>query len=340
MEERKKPKKKVNWDKYIYFLVILLIVFFTFRYFFLSLFYVEAPGHVLFKSLEIRVPEDITIHHIYKEEGDDVCPGDTVFSYISTKDELAYLSTTAMDIANAGSQWVEREIYVLQKNIALNQNVIYEKKQLIEWNKKQIARIQNEVILDITPKSKLENYEREVEKLTLEIEKLQNQNGVYQQLIYNLSANFKQGGNLAIDASGNVLEQYLMKYYIAPIEGTVTRLYKNNYEVALKSENILNLHKREDIFIKAFFDQKDFQHIAEGDQVTVVFPDGETTVGDIKRFYFATYKMPEEFQKKHESTTRTIAADIFPIEREDQIKWKAFYMMEVKVRISKFGSKK
>lgn len=339
MEERKKPKKKVNWDKYIYFLVLLLIVFFVFRYFFFSLFYVDAPGHVLFKSLEIRVPEDITIHKIYKEEGDLVCPGDTLFNYISTKDELAYLSTTAMDIANAGSQWVEREIYVLQKSIALNQNVIYEKNQLVEWNKKQIQRIENEVILDITPKSKLENYQREVEKLTLEIEKLQNQNRIYQRLINNLSANFKQEGGLSLDESGSVIEQYLMKHYIAPTEGTVTRLYKNDHEVALKSENILNIHKREDIFIKAYFDQKDFEHVREGDKVTVVFPDGESTVGDIKRFYFATYKMPEEFQKKHESTTRTIAADIFPIEREDQIKWKAFYMMEVNVRISKFGGR-
>ena len=341
MDEPKRQKKKVNWDKYVYFLVILLILFFVFKYFFVRLIYVDAPGHVLFKSLEIRIPEDITIQTIYKSEGEEICEGDTLFSYISTKDELAFLNNAALQLEGGGSQWQEREIYALRKTISLNENVMYEKNQLIDWNRKQIERIQNEVILNITPKSKLESYEREIEKLVLEVEKLNNQNEVLQRLIYTLNSDSKNWkGQLDADRFGGALSSMLTKYYISPMEGTATRIYKNNYEVALKSETILNLHKREDIFIKAFFDQEQFQYIEEGDEVTVVFPDGETTVGHIKRFYFATYRMPEEFQKKHESTTRAIAADIFPIEREDQIKWKAFYKMKVNVRINKLFRRK
>lgn len=332
MDETKSPKKKVNWDKIIYFIVLILIIVLSFKYFFVKLLYVDAPGHVMFKSLSVRVPEDITIKEFYKNEGDNLELGDTLFSYVSTKDELEYIANMAQQ--GTSSNWMEREVYQLNKNIALNQSIIFEKEQLIDWTKKQIKRLEQEVILDITPKHKMESYEREIEKLTLEVETLKKQTSTYYGLINQLKGSFRpEGSSYSIGAAGASL--LVKKYYKTPIEGTVTRRYKSDHEVALKSENIMNVHKREDIYIKAFFNQEEFKYVKEGDEVTVVFPDGEETVGNIKRFYFATYVMPVEFQKKHESTTRTIAADIFPIEREDQIKWKAFYKMEVRVRINK-----
>lgn len=336
-DEKPRKRRNTNWDKIIYFLVLLTIVYFVFSYFFVRLVYVDAPGHVLFKSLSIRVPEDITIHNIYKEEGEFICEGDTLFSYISTKDELMAMSNINADIANKDNQWMEREIYSLKKDIGLNNIDVFEKQQLIEWNEVKIKEIEDEVVLGITPKYKLENYQKDIEKLTLEIENIEAANATYRNLISTLQqANKTNSSSFDMSQNGFGGLSYLQKYYIAPIEGTATRIYKNNFEVALKSENILNIHKREDIYIKAFFDQEDFHHVNEGDQVRVIFPDGEESIGHIKRFYFASYRLPEEFQKKYESTTRAIAADIFPIEREDQIKWKAFYKMKVNVRISKY----
>lgn len=336
-DEAKRKKRNTNWDKIIYFIVLLTIVYFVFNFFFVRIVYVEAPGHVLFKSLSIRVPEDITLREVYKDEGDQICRGDTLFSYVSAKDELLAISSMNADMVNKGNQWMEREIYELKKKIGLNEIDVFEKEQLIEWNKKRIKEIEDEVVLGITPKYKLENYQKDNEKLKLEIENIKAASSTYNNLIASLrAANKGNQVNVDINQGGFGGMSHLNKYYIAPIEGTATRIYKNNYEVALKSENILNIHKREDIYIKAFFDQEDFKHVKEGDKVTVVFPDGEESIGHIKRFYFASYRLPEEFQKKYESTTRAIAADIFPIEREDQIKWKAFYKMKVNVRISKF----
>ncbi|MEX2484297.1 MAG: hypothetical protein WED10_07055 [Brumimicrobium sp.] len=335
-DEKPRKKRNTNWDKIIYFAVLLLIVFFVFNYFFVKLVYVDAPGHVLFKSLSIRVPEDITIQQLYKEEGEQICKGDTVFSYISSKDELLALSEMSVSMSGGGSDWTEREIYSLKKKIGLNQNDVFEKQQLIKWNNERIKEIEDEVVLGITPKYKLENYQKEIEKLKLEIQNLETANKTFQNLIYSLGNSNSASNEIDTDQTGSGMLRNFRKYYIAPIEGTATRIYKNDHEVALKSENILNIHRRKDIYIKAFFDQEDFQYVQEGDKVRVIFPDGQESVGHIKRFYFASYRLPEEFQKKYESTTRAIAADVFPIEREDQIKWKAFYKMKVNVRIRKF----
>jgi hypothetical protein len=181
--------------------------------------------------------------------------------------------------------------------------------------------------------------QKDIEKLSLENQSYLKNNQTFQGLINQLelldkghttSANIISAGNGGGGGGATI------RYYISPIKATITRLYKRNYEVALKSENILNMHEKEDIYIKAFFAQEDIANFKEGDEVTVTFPDGETSIGHIKRLYFATYRMPEEFQKKYESTTRAIAADIFPIENESQIKWKAFYKMNVTVTLSKW----
>lgn len=341
LEEKPKPKKRVNWDKIIYFIVLFLIVFFVFKFFFVRAVYVVAPGHVLFKSLKIRVPEDITIQRFFKFEGDSIAVGDTIFSYISYSDE-----ENALTIASKGQssqpksdQWAEKEVYQLTKTIALNKIEIEEKNNLIKYYKSQISSLKNEVILEITPKSKIEFYEKEIEKLNLEVGSITKENQVYSNLISQLKKMAPAVLQSSFTGDGMAMnngDDGLKKYYISPIKGTITRLYKNDFEVALKSEDILNMHEKENIYIKAFFDQEDIAYFQEGDEVTVIFPDGEESIGHIKRFYFATYILPEEFQKKYESTTRAIAVDIFPIENESEIKWKAFYKMNVTVRINRW----
>ena len=63
----------------------------------------------------------------------------------------------------------------------------------------------------------------------------------------------------------------------------------------------------------------------------IEFADGTLSKGIIDRFYSATYILPDEFQKKFEPTTRTLAADILPIGQDDLDVWKKYYKLSVKV---------
>ena len=96
----------------------------------------------------------------------------------------------------------------------------------------------------------------------------------------------------------------------------------------------MTLHKDRPAFIKAYFEQEDIANFNTGDVFKVTFPDGSISYGILKRFYIATYVLPEEFQKKYEPTTRSVAADIYPLKEGEILKWKAFYKMGVDV--SKF----
>ena len=123
----------------------------------------------------------------------------------------------------------------------------------------------------------------------------------------------------------------ILKAYTSPVKGTITQVLKEDFEVALESEIVMSIHKPTNLYIKAFYDQKDLRHLHKGDVVDVVFPDGTESYGILQRFYFATYRLPDEFQKRYEPLTRSIAADIIPIDEIELEKWKAFYKLNVQI---------
>ena len=120
------------------------------------------------------------------------------------------------------------------------------------------------------------------------------------------------------------------------MDGTVTRIFKQNKEVAVKSEVIMHIHKNEHLFIIAFFEQEDLAELKEEDVVEIEFPDNTTSLGTIKRFYFATYRLPEEFQKKYEPTNRSLSVDIVPLNNDELKKWKQYYKLSVIVRKKRY----
>lgn len=343
MDELPRTRKKVNWDKLIYFSILALIGFFVIRFAYFKFFYIEGEGQVIFEETKIRVPEDITIEEFFVRQGDSIKEGDTLFSYIPAnyEDEGAdFNASLSQGKQNNTPSWIEREVYELNKTIQKRRVEILEAQNLIKKNNEKIEELRNAVILEISSKTQIDQLERDNIQLSEEIKKLQNYIGVDYRMLEELKkisplADSLQQQNLLANGSASGNSHNGLQYYISRTHGHITRIYMNNYEVALKSENILNLHKKEHIYIKAFFDQEDVQYVNEGDDVTVIFPDGTVSEGKINRFYYATYRLPEEFQQKYEPTQRAIAADIYPIEKESEIKWKAFYKMGVKIRKTK-----
>lgn len=346
----------MNWDKIIYFVVLGTIIFFILKYAISNILYVEAPGQVYFSSVKVRLPEDVTLNKFQVLEGDTVNIGDTLFSYTPANNDDdgggrgGNISISGLGSTSSSSKtWHLREVYQLQKKIELTNLKIIENNNLIKWNKVQLKELENQVILEVTSKTVVERFKNEINKLQQLNNKYYTEIGVFKRLIKQLETDGGETqqttrkvnvttnnvGNGGGSGSGGNSSGDLV-YYKSPIKATITRIYKNDHEVSLKPEEILNLHKRERIYIKAFFDQEDYLHLQKGTEVDIIFPDGSETTGVISRFYFATYRIPIEFQKKYEPITRTVAVDIYPALDNDNDKWQAFYKMGVTIKASKF----
>lgn len=356
----KKIRKRRNWDRIVYLILLFAFILFMLYYLMNKFVMVHAFGHVIIESTKIRLTDDARLDQMYVHEGDSICKDDTLFSYSLDLDQdidgagASSLSIGGMTATGSKDYWWLKELYNIKKNIAVNNVAINENNQLIKNYEGELKRITNEVILDVLPKQRLDYVQTEIMKLKAQNLKLKGENGELNELMKTLkpfdNAPTKTVNGIKINsaAGGSSIAEHFQnqevkfsdellsekRYFRAPMDGIITRIYIHSFETALKSEDIMTMHKDHPAFIKAFFDQEDVGHFKVGDVFKITFPDGSTSLGYLKRFYIATYTLPEEFQKKYEPTTRSIAGDIYPVNYEEMSKWRTFYKMSVD--ISKF----
>ncbi len=354
-----KAKKKVNWDRIIYIVLIVIVLLFGGSYLINRFMYVSATGHILFEKRNIRNVDDCQLLKFFVAEGDSVSAGDTLFTFIEDDDNnitnhggtsLSAANPVSVAVSQGGggnNDWIIKEIYNLKKTISSNTIRVSQNAKLLEMYNAQKKRIKQQVILDLAPRSKLDDLDESIKETEYEISRLKSEIGDAAAFINTLNGmttpegdksvtKINTGNNKGLYAAGGNGEQDLKRYYLCPIDGTITKINFQSMEVVMKSEIIMSIHKPEHIYIKAFFDQTDMGNVAIGDEVDLEFPDGSTSIGKIKRFYYATNALPEEFQKKYEPVTRTLLADIIPISLAELKKWRTFYRMGVKISKYKF----
>lgn len=339
LQEVRPEKKKVNWDRIIY--LVALIGAFAFILFVAvkKNLYVRGEGQVLFKKLDIQLTEDIQIINFVFKEGDSVSIGDTLFFYYSEKainDPQPILATKEFVISSDNLDWIVRERLTTQKRIELANISINEAHRLIGITEQEKKRIEHEVYLDIYPSTKLDQYNHRLIDLENQIVSNEEEIRFQKQYLEYLDnqeriERYNERKKMELENASQRNSIPSLQAYVSPVKGTITQIYKEDYEVALESDIVLSVHKPTNLYIKAFYDQKDLKHLQEGDVVDVRFPDGSTSFGILQRFSFATYQLPEEFQKKYEPTTRSIVADILPVNELELEKWKAFYKLNVKI---------
>lgn len=352
----KKVRVKRNWDRMLYITLLCSFVLFLIYYAGKKLLYVHANGQVVIESSRIRLTNDARLIDFYVQEGDSVKENDTLFSYaVNAGEEHGEGLTYGINGESSGESkdlWHLKETYNLKKSIAINKTRILKNEQLIKTYNQDIKRLSNEVILDVLPKNRLELLQNDIIKLSMENEQLKEENKTFLELIntieplpakstyksrvkYNVKNHRPASEPITVSSTQKLTftDELLSdeKYFRSPMEGVITRIYIHALETALKSEEILSIHRGHPAYIKTFFDQKDLKHFKIGDVFELKFPDGTVSQGILKRFYIATYQIPEEFQQKYEPTNRTIAGDIFPLTEEDLMKWKIFNKMSVNV---------
>jgi hypothetical protein len=83
------------------------------------------------------------------------------------------------------------------------------------------------------------------------------------------------------------------------------------------------------IYVRAFFDPKYQQQLAEGDTVQLIFDNQQQSRGVIRKFYPATKPLPPQFQQAYEPHKRALIAEIHPVDKRE---WPLTIGLGVKVQ--------
>ena len=319
----------------IYFFLIVASLLSILYYIGRNNLYIRAEGQVLFHKLDVQFTQDVQIIQVLANEGDEVFKGDTLFKYYEEKAiNQAPIQSVPEIVTSDNLDWIVREQITTRKRIELARLQIAESQKLAAITQEEKTRIEKAVYLDVYPAAKIDPYVNRIIEHEGEVESQQEEIKFYRRYLGWLNAQEKLEREklklMSRTTKGNFYPLQL-KSYVAPVPGLVTQVNKENYEVALESQIILSIHKPTNLYLQAFYDQRDLDHLREGDFVNVEFPDGSRSKGIIERFYAATYQLPQEFQKRYEPIQRSIAAEIVPIDTVEAEQWRAFYKLNAKV---------
>ena len=336
-------RKHYNWDRLVYLVFLLVLFGFLLTWGLKKLFYIEANGQIMFENVEVRILNDCRVLNYYIYEDDTVKIGDTLFMYVERNQDNNGL-TADIDGSSIDNRfdWVIREIYALRKKIAVNNTEILEKNKQARLIEKELPAMKNQVILDAMPLSRLDARQNELNQLRSDVERIKAENTELNNLIGSLKPLVKKqvkpktaNGNYEVMGTG-ADDENIIKYYLSPIEGSVNRIFTRQFETALRQEVVMSIHKNSPIYVRTFFNQEDLAYFHTGDEVQLRFPDGSESKGIVRRFYYSTIALPEEFQKRYEPTQRTIAADVYPADTLDRQQWRTFYKMSVEIKRFKY----
>lgn len=342
-EEKKVAKqKRTNWDRIIYFVLLGLFLILVGRYAFMKIYYIKADGQILFKNLNVQNLDDCRILKFNVIEGAEVKIGDTLFYYKDDDDDEQGDRTASVSVdftATTKSNWQDKAIIEIEEELDNLAQELLQAKRLRTKLSGELQQISQEVLLEVVPKTAYYQKESELSKIDASLELLKEKRAI----LFSKLAKIKRSSSVIGEATGNAVgsgsgvgDDQSVKPFISPMEGIVTKIFKENQEVALKSEVVMYIQKSENVFIKGFFEQEDLKHLRNRNIVEVEFPDGTESYGRINRFYYSTYRLPEEFQKKYEPTTRSLSVDISPLNKEEFEKWQKYYKLSVIIRKSRF----
>jgi len=333
LREPPKKKKKFPWQKWTFIaFVIALIAIIAYKAV-NNLWIINANGQIEVKKQTVHFADDITLSKFYVEEGQQIKAGDTLFTYAPILEDIVSTSVTDFD---KSSDWIDREKLDIQSKIAEKS---FEIERVIGQinNTQSLVKMKREMVLlgSVNDKNEYEYLSLDVKKLQLQLESVKKEKAYLQGLLYSL--NKKPAINMQKVTTSTKRHTDQKTAFISPMDGIIGQINFNTNEVCFRREEILTIHKLDDMKIKVYFDPYEMKYLERGDEVDITFPDGSESAGFIENFHVATYAVPEEFQKKYEPTERNIVANVLLKNEGDEYKLMNFYKMNVRISKSRFN---
>lgn len=314
---REEPEKKsFPWGKVIYLSILAIIIIALFSWGWTKVWYIKAPGLVQAREFLVQSTETGRIKTILVHVGD----------HVTSDMDLVRLNVTK----RGQDQWNSQELYQIKESLAkiggqadVAAKELSLKRKLaanLAMERMRTKRLYDQRVIKYSDYKKIDldyqNLQAEVDRLKVLVKVLNSEKDtladIYRQYLY---------------PRGNVFTSI---HSVTP--GVVISRERQPGDVVLAGQPILTLIDPNDIFIKAFIDEKFLSDINLGESATLIFKNGAIYHGKVVKLYPASDPLPPEYQKYYMTRQNAIVAEIKPNHIDSK---EMKYGMVVKVKFSK-----
>jgi len=323
-EEQPLARKRVNWDRIVYLVVLLILVGSLVLYLLDKYIYLSVSGQVVYKSHLVYLPNDSRIYDIYFEEDEMVEEGDTLFSYraeINRTDNALFNSIQSAEASK------ERDLSDARRNLLVKQTEYNENLKLIASYQKKIEEIELMVLLDANSSERINSYQIEIDKLKSKNEVILAEIRYWQNYIANAPRRTSSYQN-NLNARISDLNQF--KVYISTVTGKIDRINYEVDELVYKGQQILDIVEDE-IYAICYLREDDFGLLLEGDMVDVKFANGQKDKGVVKLIFANLENIPSRYLRIVSAPNDYMLVVIEPLDETGLEKWEVNVNQRIKV---------
>lgn len=315
---REKPKpKQINWDRIVYFVLLILILGFLSYYLFLNTFYVSGEGLVVSETVKVRAPSDIEVREQLISRNSVVEKGEPLFRYTPINwtdrkmDEIDKLQENLSD--------KQEEIEDLQDDITLKRQSIEEIQDRIDYLEKERENFQEKVRLNAATSYELDEVENSLFSARSNLRQAQTELNV---LRNNLNRHIQVRASFETDIQQIRSGESEVQTYYSPVSGRVLDIFTSENQQAFRSDQIVSIKPTQaDVYIFSVFDREDAEYIQPGTVMNIEFDNGEESEGVIRSSYDARENLIDHFEQTGSLTTEYFVVEVVPLNAETRTQW-------------------
>ena len=266
--------KKLAKQQTVYAIIFVIILILMLLYAYRRVFYTYYDGYVNLEQNNMRAIDDLYILDIYKNVGDIVQPGDTLYSYILLDNLLGQFNVNTvpsiiLDHANLKlrAALAKQELPVIQTKINELQ--------------KRLKSEQNDIFYGLTDNTKRMAIEAELNEYKEKLAELRNKIQIYESMAGSSSRYIMNSGygrnHLPYSPGDLYYERSVIQYCCAPEEAIVTDIKVAKNTVVFEKENVIDLqhtdYKASHIGVMAYIPAHQVKYINNQKQVDIIVND-------------------------------------------------------------------
>lgn len=268
--QNKKLAKQQTIYAIVFVALLIILVLFAYR----RVFYTYYDGYVNLEQNNMRAIDDIYILEIYKDVGDRVQPGDTLYSYILLDNLLGQFN-----VNNVPSIILNHSNLRLQAALARQELPVIQAH--INELVKRLKSEQNDIFYGLTDNTKRLALEAELNEYRQKLIELQNKIRIYESMAGNSSRYITNSGygrnQLPFSPGGMGYEPGVIEYCCAPEEAIVTDIKVAKNTVVFEKEGVIDLqhtdYKASHLGVMAYIPANQVKYINNQKRVEVIIND-------------------------------------------------------------------
>lgn len=290
----KYQKKKLFKQQIIFACIFTVLVIIGAAWLYRRVVYTYYDGYIKLDQNHMRAIDDLFVLKVYKNTGDVVQTGDTLYSYVLIDNLLQQHNVNIIPDAVSDLNKMKAQAELARSEVPVL-------KVRLQELRRRLRNEDNDVYYGVNDNTHQLALEAEIKEVEEQLRELYRKIALYESLAAKAGSHIRRSGyglNFLPDSpNGNYVTPSLVKYCCASAPGIVTDIHVAEETVAFHKENIIDLQHSDfaasNLCVMAYVQSNKVKHINKNDTVEVIVNDDITLMAQLSLIGLRVEEIPK-----------------------------------------------